>query len=197
MKKIFVALFISLTVALTGAACTPATAPAPAATQAPFKGLTEVLREQNSQAPNLVRCEEDMPCWDCKTMGNKRCAPVKVSAPATKKVTVVTPPAPVQIVAPAPAPFVAPVAPYIPAPVKVAPAPVKVAPAPAVSPAPVNCTIRKGVEWPAECKAPTEWVEYPPAVTGLTPSQIEFCKHPEQYIGEAWAGQKLACAPYR
>lgn len=23
--------------------------------------------------PTIVRCEEDMPCWDCSTMGNRIC----------------------------------------------------------------------------------------------------------------------------
>ena len=26
----------------------------------------------------VTRCEEDMPCWDCSTMGNRVCGPVSV-----------------------------------------------------------------------------------------------------------------------
>lgn len=83
-----------------------------------------------------TRCEEDQPCWNCKTMGNKICGPIK---------------------------------------------------------APVDCTPRKGFTWPAQCKAPTQWVDYGP--TGLTSSQIQFCQHP--YLGGAWAGSSIACKLYR
>lgn len=27
-------------------------------------------------APESIACEEDMPCWDCATMGNMQCGPV-------------------------------------------------------------------------------------------------------------------------
>jgi hypothetical protein len=62
----------------------------------------------------------------------------------------------------------------------------------APKPAPVDCTPRKGMAWPAQCQSPSQWVDYLP---GLTASQIDFCQHP--YLGGAWAGWELACQPYR
>ena len=29
----------------------------------------------NEESPVQPRCEEDMPCWDCTTMGNRICGP--------------------------------------------------------------------------------------------------------------------------
>jgi hypothetical protein len=29
----------------------------------------------NPNEIKLIKCEEDMPCWDCSTMGNKVCGP--------------------------------------------------------------------------------------------------------------------------
>lgn len=35
--------------------------------------LTGCHREAPTTTP--TRCEEDMPCWDCHTMGNRVCGP--------------------------------------------------------------------------------------------------------------------------
>lgn len=39
----------------------------------------ELTRELDSPSgtipPVSITCEEDMPCWDCHTMGNGRCGP--------------------------------------------------------------------------------------------------------------------------
>lgn len=36
--------------------------------------------EYEAEAAEYVRCEEDMPCWDCETMGNRICGPIPVPA---------------------------------------------------------------------------------------------------------------------
>ncbi len=33
------------------------------------------INQRMNPHPKPVRCEEDMPCWDCTTMGNKVCGP--------------------------------------------------------------------------------------------------------------------------
>ena len=38
----------------------------------------EYATEAGAQSP--ARCEEDMPCWDCETMGNRICGPIPVPA---------------------------------------------------------------------------------------------------------------------
>lgn len=45
--------------------------------QAPVPAPVDVV-----QAPVTATCEEDMPCWDCETMGNMQCAvnPLEVEA---------------------------------------------------------------------------------------------------------------------
>jgi outer membrane biosynthesis protein TonB len=128
--KKFTAVAVAV-LALSLTAC-QSTAPAKMADVSP---VAPVVITAPTQAPATApACEEDEPCWDCKTMGNKLCGPV---APE---------PAPA-VVAPAP----------VPAPVAPAPAPVKkTAPAPAVkAPAPVKA------ETPAP--APTKAVEAPVA----------------------------------
>lgn len=35
----------------------------------------DAIRAQVTPAHTHFRCEEDMPCWDCKTMGNHICGP--------------------------------------------------------------------------------------------------------------------------
>jgi len=37
--------------------------------------------EQRVHAP--ITCQEDMPCWDCRTMGNRICGPL--TAPLTEE----------------------------------------------------------------------------------------------------------------
>lgn len=46
-------------------------------------------------SPSVARCQEDEPCWDCATMGNRICGPAIVPAPV---VTPVTPRKPVPTV---------------------------------------------------------------------------------------------------
>lgn len=42
-------------------------------------GLSLVLIPlPDSPLGGTVRCEEDQSCWDCETMGNKVCGPVRV-----------------------------------------------------------------------------------------------------------------------
>jgi len=54
----------------------------------PGLGLIESLESQAPHIPSkLAGCEEDNPCWDCRTMGNKICGPTPsvtqpLSAPA-------------------------------------------------------------------------------------------------------------------
>jgi hypothetical protein len=116
--------------------------PSQAPSQAPFMGLTEVLQAQRAEAPNHVRCEEDMPCWDCKTMGNLICGPVQAPVEAPVALTTVSAPvevtaapkAPAKVTVQAPAPVKAPIKAKAPAKVTVqAPAPVQPA-TPAVDP---------------------------------------------------------------
>jgi hypothetical protein len=66
-------LIMAFTLGFTGASTQ---APSQPASQAPFMGLTEVLEAQAPHIPDMLkRCEEDMPCWDCQTMGNHICGP--------------------------------------------------------------------------------------------------------------------------
>lgn len=48
---------------------------------------------QETPAPGPTQkagCNEDQPCWNCKTMGNKRCGPLdRKSIPAKPRRTVV------------------------------------------------------------------------------------------------------------
>lgn len=37
---------------------------------------------QPASAPESIACEEDMPCWDCATMGNAQCGPTPHSEDA-------------------------------------------------------------------------------------------------------------------
>lgn len=54
----------------------PVKAPAKAAVKPDRKAVTQPLVVAPTfNAPE--RCEEDMPCWDCKTMGNTICGPVE------------------------------------------------------------------------------------------------------------------------
>lgn len=41
----------------------------------PFTGACDDM-SQRGRTPDDVRCEEDMPCWDCTTMGNRICGPI-------------------------------------------------------------------------------------------------------------------------
>lgn len=79
--SLILSLIMAFTLGFTGASTQ---APSQPASQAPFMGLTEVLEAQAPHIPHmLARCEEDMPCWDCQTMGNKQCGPqAPVTAPA-------------------------------------------------------------------------------------------------------------------
>lgn len=60
MKKVLAGLMF-VVLMLTGCAQAQPTTPAPTHTA--------------STQPTQTQCEEDMPCWDCKTMGNKLCGP--------------------------------------------------------------------------------------------------------------------------
>lgn len=57
-------------------AVAPATPKAPKATpKAPAKVVAPATAPAPVVAPVAPRCEEDMPCWDCETMGNGQCGP--------------------------------------------------------------------------------------------------------------------------
>ena len=68
------------------------------------KGVEHVVKDtkpttQASTQPSTTQvkaCQEDDPCWDCKTMGNKVCGPAKAVSPS---------PAPTALVVPTPAPL--------------------------------------------------------------------------------------------
>lgn len=77
--SLIIALILSLST-LFATSAQPASAAQTATIEAPIEAsvdaslptyLTEVA---TSEAP--IRCEEDMPCWDCATMGNKQCGPI-------------------------------------------------------------------------------------------------------------------------
>jgi hypothetical protein len=38
-------------------------------------GVVQVPKDPPKDFSPQVRCAEDMPCWDCATMGNKVCGP--------------------------------------------------------------------------------------------------------------------------
>jgi hypothetical protein len=38
---------------------------------------TDYFKTPAHQPPDSVRCREDMPCWDCQTMGNRICGPAQ------------------------------------------------------------------------------------------------------------------------
>lgn len=50
----------------------PASASLP--TSQPASHVLSILKAP--MAPESIRCEEDMPCWDCATMGNSQCGPI-------------------------------------------------------------------------------------------------------------------------
>lgn len=54
------------------------TVPAPPSTTVPVPGTTTVPE---------VPCEEDDPCWECETMGNRICGPIPVMPPPVPIVT--------------------------------------------------------------------------------------------------------------
>lgn len=118
---------------------TPSQAPT---SQAPSQGLSDILSEQRAQAPSLVACEEDQPCWDPATMGNKlgsfeagSAATLHVDAPR-----ITTQPAPVA------QPTAAPVAPTQPTAAPVAPTAAPIAAD--LLPEPVICTeLQLGQAW--------------------------------------------------
>lgn len=71
-----------LLVILTGSTCAKQhekAKPAPSVTvpQREAPGMGVLVRDLPDGAQEIVpiRCEEDMPCWDCRTMGNKICGP--------------------------------------------------------------------------------------------------------------------------
>lgn len=86
--SLIIALILSLS-ALFATSAQPATAAQPATVEAPIEAskdasLPTYLPEvTTSEAP--IRCEEDMPCWDCATMGNLQCGPI--AQPAQPAIT--------------------------------------------------------------------------------------------------------------
>jgi hypothetical protein len=68
--------------ALTYEAPSVTTQPAPKAPEAPTQALSQAPETPPTQAP---RCEEDMPCWDCHTMGNLICGNEAPQAPAVDR----------------------------------------------------------------------------------------------------------------
>ena len=137
MKKLSIAAILFLGLGLTGCqAATVEPAPAPATVTTP-----------TATATPTATCQEDEPCWDCATMGNKVCGPVVTATPtptptetvapvdAGTDVTEVAPEQPVLVP-------IAPVAPYVP-PVVAKPIPqptVTVVGSPVIDPKPVVTT---------------------------------------------------------
>ena len=81
--NIIITSIIALSVSLTGSA-------SQAPSQAPLNALSQVVEAQAPHIPHfLTRCEEDMPFWDCKTMGNLLCGPSQ--APVEDHITAPTP----------------------------------------------------------------------------------------------------------
>lgn len=116
--NIIMTAILAFVIGFTGSSTPASQAPS----QAPFMGLTQVLHAQRAQAPTLVTCDEDQPCWDCKTMGNLICGPVQAptEAPTEAPAPMDTITAPIQPTAsPEPAytpptqPYMAPVQPYV------------------------------------------------------------------------------------
>jgi hypothetical protein len=91
--SLVLSLIMAFSIGFTGASTQ---APSDTPSQAPSQGLTQVLQAQAPHIPTLLtRCEEDMPCWDCKTMGNHICGPVQapldhITAPTVQAPKVVT-----------------------------------------------------------------------------------------------------------
>lgn len=43
----------------------------------PLASTASTMRDVHLIPPLVIeRCEEDMPCWDCTTMGNRICGPI-------------------------------------------------------------------------------------------------------------------------
>lgn len=83
MKKVRV-LILAAVVAFSGVACTRQQK-ADFVCKVKFGKNTHAVIESNGEAGCYrisgaiyrVTCQEDMKCWDCKTMGNLVCGPVK------------------------------------------------------------------------------------------------------------------------
>ena len=75
----------------------PTQAPLKAPTQAPLTApicyedmpcwdcstMGNLICGNEAPQPTAAQCEEDMPCWDCATMGNKICGPTKAPVATT------------------------------------------------------------------------------------------------------------------
>jgi hypothetical protein len=81
--------------ASTGPAHTATTAAPHTATQPTTAPTTEPAKTVDTTLPTVEPaapiCEEDMPCWDCKTMGNKICGPITTPAPPAPTVPSIPP----------------------------------------------------------------------------------------------------------
>jgi hypothetical protein len=66
----------------TANAATPANAEIQQVEAKPVGGVDVSAPLFPAEAPESIACYEDMPCWDCSTMGNKQCGPVAHEADA-------------------------------------------------------------------------------------------------------------------
>ena len=63
-------------------AASPATTEAQQVEPKPVGGVDVGAALKAPMAPESIACYEDMPCWDCATMGNLQCGPVAHEADA-------------------------------------------------------------------------------------------------------------------
>lgn len=92
MKHTITALLIALALALTG--CSVATSQdAPVSPTHNTRETTQPVPVQATQPT----CEEDEPCWNCHTMGNKQCGPTPTVAPTATASAVAVPSQPATV----------------------------------------------------------------------------------------------------
>jgi len=72
-------------------AATPMPKVAPSPTLYAHISPEVVIEDATPTTPAAPICEEDMPCWDCSTMGNKVCGPTATPAPPAPTVPSIPP----------------------------------------------------------------------------------------------------------
>lgn len=181
--KYIASLFIALTLALTG--CSVASQEAPVAPTHSTQQTT-----QPTTQPTQSQCEEDQPCWDCHTMGNKQCGPATVEPTAS----VTTEAVPTETVTVAPLTASQPIPSELPtASAVVVPVPIT-APATAqpVAPQPVAVAVA-----PQPVATPTaQPVATPQPVATSQPTTAQGQPHIDcanLKPGDAWAGVSIYC----
>jgi hypothetical protein len=86
--SIIIALVLTLS-ALLGLPAQPASAAQTATIEAPIKASEDAslptYLSYVSTSEDATTCEEDMPCWDCDTMGNLQCGPATAQPEACEE----------------------------------------------------------------------------------------------------------------